>query len=324
MSSLSTTRQALVDVAQPASETLEGAGGRVIGIWARQLDNVREQIERAVTALTTSFGGIVERLDRTIGSSQSHSDRQAQDANRDADQAEEFLGEVINALRTMQASRNALTEEINAIVSRTAELQKMAESVRQIAFQTNMLSVNAAIQAAHAGDAGKGFAVVAHEVRLLSAASRETGQNINQRVGDINAALLKIAERNRSVAGLDHEAIQKSEQNIRAVMQRQRERMESAAQAAQSVRNDSAQIRDEVEASLVQLQFQDRVSQILAQLTHTMRQFSTMDAAAAATGSSSSDAQLEQMAATYTTDEQRRIHDGMDAAAVAPTAATFF
>lgn len=307
-----------------AAVNATGIDAAAVGIWARQTDNVIEQIERAVNGLTRGFGGIVERLDRMIDRSRSQSELQETAASQDAAQAERNLGEVIEALRAMQESRASLTDEINAIASRTDELRKMAEAVRQIAFQTNMLALNAAIEAAHAGEAGKGFAVVAHEVRLLSAASRETGQSINQRIAVIAEALTQIATRNRSVAGADTEALRRAEQNIVEVLQRQRERYQESAKAAESVRDDSAAIRSEVEDSLVQLQFQDRVTQILGQMSKAMEQAVSGRELPGDAPSGAAGTQLRSMNASYTTDEQRRIHVGLEAGAASPGQATFF
>ena len=296
------------------TEVESSSANPVAGIWARQLDNVREQVETAITALTSSFSGVVGRLDKTINESQRHSNEQSTGASQDTAEAERCLTAVIDALRSIQQSRQALNDEIGNIVSHIAELQKMADDVRQLAFQTNMLSLNAAIEAAHAGEAGRGFAVVAQEVRVLSAASRETGNKIDERVSAINQSLKSIAARNQSVSEVDRGAVQASEQNIAAVLKRQRERLEDSARAAECVRKDSVATRNDVEDSLVQLQFQDRVSQILTQLSATMR----------ASDALTSDVQLEAMKSQYTTDEQRRIHEGLEAEAVAPQSATFF
>jgi methyl-accepting chemotaxis protein len=308
-----TTRSATAVNARQ-TEVESPSANPVAGIWARQLDNVRGQVEGAITALTQSFSGIVERLDKTIDESQRHSNEQSTGATQDTAEAERCLTAVIEALRGIQDSRQALNEEIGNIVSHIAELQKMADDVRQLAFQTNMLSLNAAIEAAHAGEAGRGFAVVAQEVRVLSAASRDTGNKIDERVSAINQSLKSIAVRNQSVSEIDRGAVQASEQNIAAVLRRQRERLEDSARAAEGVRRDSVATRNDVEDSLVQLQFQDRVSQILTQLSATMR----------ASDALTSDVQLEAMKSQYTTDEQRRIHEGLEAEAVAPQSATFF
>jgi len=297
-----------------------------LSIWARQIENARQQTETAITDLTMRFGDIVQKMDAGIDRSRQESDAHASEVELDGRQAEQYLNQVITALREIQHSRDVLTAEISSIVSYTAELQKMAEDVKMIAFQTNMLSLNAAIEAAHAGESGKGFAVVAHEVQMLSKASRDTGQNINERIKAITTTLRKIDEHNKSVSGVDAEAIRTSEESIRNVLDRQRERAAQSAAAAHAARTENNTIKSDVEDALVQLQFQDRVSQILSQIV------GAMEKAEAPGNPASRDAtivdlearRLEQMASSYTTDEQRRIHAGLEAGAVTPGEATFF
>lgn len=299
----------------PAGVAIDApASSRVSTLWARQLENVREQIETAINGLTTSFAGIVERLDRSINESQRHSDEQSNGATADFAAAERDLGAVVGALRAIQQGRQALAQEIDFITSQTTELQKMADAVRTLALQTNMLSLNAAIEAAHAGDAGRGFAVVAKEVRELSAASRETGNRITERVDAINKSLAAIASSNRRVAEFDRETVESTERNVNAVLSRQRQRLDDFSNASAAVRRDSVATRGDVEDSLVQLQFQDRVCQILDQMSRAMRDGEH----------DLGDAQLERLKSSYTTQEQHLIHAGGEAAAPEPQAATFF
>ncbi|MGC3980657.1 MAG: methyl-accepting chemotaxis protein [Steroidobacteraceae bacterium] len=293
----------------------------VLNIWSKQIDNVRQQTETAVVELATKFGGIVEKLDNGITGSQHESEVQARDAAADGEQAETNLNQVIVALREIQRSRAMLAEEISAIASYTGELQKMAEAVKMIAFQTNMLSLNAAIEAAHAGESGKGFAVVAHEVRNLSQASRDTGQNIDKRITAINETINKIVEHNKSVSGYDQEAIQRSEESIRRVLERQRQRVGQFAAAVDNSRAASIELKQEVEDALVQLQFQDRVSQILAQVSQAMIQ---SDGPQHPGVVDLGQKRLDKLATAYTTDEQRRIHAGLEAEAVKPREVSFF
>jgi methyl-accepting chemotaxis protein len=201
----------------------------------------------------------------------------------------------------------------------------MADEVGVIAFKTNLLALNAAIEAAHAGESGRGFAVVAHEVRALSDASRQTGRLITDKVGSISATLEKIAATNESIAAEDDDAIATAETRIREVLTRFRSRTQAMANAVDQANRQSGDIKEEVAHSLVQLQFQDRVSQILAHVSTSMRQLGTADATSGGAHSEElARRSLETMAASYTTDEQRRIHDGLDAKAVEPQQVTFF
>ena len=134
--------------------------------------------------------------------------------------ASAILAQVIEALRLIQQSRDALAEDIRALVKHTDELRQMSSDVESIAFQTNMLALNAAIEAAHAGEAGKGFAVVAHEVRALSEAARTTGKRITGTVGIISNSLLEIGAKNEKVSSRDQQAVADSQEHIRTVLER--------------------------------------------------------------------------------------------------------
>lgn len=307
--------QSAMEAPDTSDPTRDSSGA--LTIWARQIENARQQTEDAIVRLSGLFGDIVSKLDRSIAASQRQSDSQAGEARQDGEQAQARLSQVIADLKDAQKSRDVLNKEIAAIVAFTDDLSKMAEEVKVIAFQTNMLSLNAAIEAAHAGSSGNGFAVVAQEVRQLSTASRNTGQNINARIASINEALHKIAAHNQAVSGSDREIIQRSEENIQAVLERQRERIAQFITSADGTRRENSQIKENIEDALVQLQFQDRVSQILTQLTSAMQAADQLSGDLAATN-------LDELTQTYTTDEQRRIHAGQEAAAVAPQEVTFF
>jgi len=280
-------------------------------------------MEEAVVDLTTRFGGIVSRLDSALlRDGLGEGDGIANDAK----QGQQDLLLVINALKAIQQSRQALANDIRSVVTYTTELRKMADEVGMIAFNTNMLALNAAIEAAHAGESGRGFAVVAHEVRALSDASRQTGKMITEKAGLISETLDRIAQSNESIALEDNQAIVNSEAKISAVLARFSNRTAVMADAMHCAHQQSSEIKEEVAGSLVQLQFQDRVSQIMTQVCSSMQQFQA-DPQAAATGESHdeiSQRRLEKMAESYTTEEQRRIHQGLEAQAVAPQEVTFF
>jgi len=302
----------------------QGACLQTLPIWAKQIETSRQQTEAAVIELTNRFGGIVQRLDTALGSYQKTAG--AHDATSAAKEGERDLAQVIDALRTILQSRDSLAEEIRGLATYTDELQKMASEVESIAFQTNMLALNAAIEAAHAGDVGKGFAVVAAEVRALSTAARTTGKRITEKVGLINSALANIGTTNEHVSRRDSQAVEDSQKHIRAVLTRFRQGTERLTRIAQESSEESAAIKSEVCESLVQLQFQDRVSQILSQVVSSMKQLAQarLEAPPGVDVEDEIRAQVERMASSYTTDEQRRNHLGGTTQSSAHQDVTFF
>ena len=292
-------------------------------IWAKNVETARQQTEDAIVALTARFSGIVQRLSAALGH-----DAGGYDVAADARQSERDLQLVMNALRTIQKSRDELAHEIRGLAAYTEELRHMATEVESIAFQTNMLALNAAIEAAHAGEMGKGFAVVAHEVRSLSNAARETGKRITQKVGTIGDALHKIGETNEQVTERDQRDMEQSESHIRAVLSRFTQSTTQLAETAQRSREQSRAIKDEIGESLVRLQFADRVSQIQAQVVSSLDRVGEWGGEAVPEVDPESLERAREELGTlmggYTTDEQRRNHQGLEAQSVAPQAATFF
>lgn len=292
-------------------------------IWARQIETARQQTEDAIISLTARFDGIAQRLDTALGTTERSGGPHAISA--DAEQAEQDLGYVMDALKAIQRSRDALANDIRGLVAHTRALQEMSSEVESIAFKTNILALNAAIEAAHSGAAGKGFAVVAQEVRSLSSAARDTGKRISDTVNIINRSLIDVGSTNESVSARDQKSVEESEVHIRTVLERFRERTGLLAETAERSRSESSLIKQEVCESLVQLQFQDRTSQILSQVINAMnslpRNRDTTDAAAPR---QSVQAHLDIMARGYTTEEQRVNHTGGPTPVAAPADVTFF
>jgi methyl-accepting chemotaxis protein len=227
----------------------------LLPIWGQQIETSRRQTEAAITALSERFTAIAERIDTTLESRGGQSS--APSLQPQLQQSEAELSQVIDTLKAIQLSRSQLAQEIRGLSQYTEELHKMASEVDLIGFRTNMLSLNAAIEAAHAGESGKGFAVVAQEVRSLSSAARETGKMIIKKVGMINEALARIGMTSEEVAARDEAAVQQSDGLIRSVLTR--------------FETSSSRIKSEIAESLLQLQLQDPVGQALSQVVTSMR-----------------------------------------------------
>jgi methyl-accepting chemotaxis protein len=303
---------------------------QTLPIMARQVENARDQTEQAIVALTTRFRGLVSSLDNAVAASEEVSGDGGRELRSTMEDGKRQLLTVIEALTVIQDGRATLIEEIRALGGYTSELSKLATAVEQIAFNTNILSLNAAIEAAHAsGDAGRGFAVVAQEVRQQASASRNTGKEIGKMIDHINQSLKNILGANERVTERDASAVKDSEDSINKVLEHFGGMTGRLLTSANEFRRESAVIKDEIMEAMVQLQFQDRVSQILTHVVQTIDDLPVL-AATLSDSDTSTDARaaareyLEEKAQGYTTEEQRRLHNGEAAGATEPQAAEFF
>jgi methyl-accepting chemotaxis protein len=204
----------------------------------------------------------------------------------------------------------------------------MALEVAAIASQTNLLALNAAIEAARAGEAGRGFAVVADEVRKLSMLSSDTGKKMTEKVGVISEAIHSASRISEQSSESDSEAVGRSEQTIHAVLARFGEVTARLAGSSEMLQGESNGIRKEIEEMLVSLQFQDRVSQILSHVRSSLGRLSDHldECAGAPRDKCAMDAHvwLSEMELNYAMEEQRLDHRGQQAASSSAQEITFF
>ncbi|MGC4077872.1 MAG: methyl-accepting chemotaxis protein [Rubrivivax sp.] len=237
-------------------------------LWAAHVEGARSQTEAAVCALTERFGGIVSRLDTALAAAGSGGDHGAGEVQvRSRHDLEGILG----SLRRATGGNSELRQAVQQLVPFVAELREMATEVSAIASKTNLLAINAAIEAAHAGPEGRGFGVLAQEVRKLSAQSASTGERMARDVDAISGAILKACGDARESEATEAEMLSASGDAIQRVLADFEGVTRSLEDAAARLQADSQGIQAEVVESLVQLQFQDRVSQRLSHVRDSLQ-----------------------------------------------------
>jgi methyl-accepting chemotaxis protein len=262
------TREARVHAANAAFvASTDHLGSDVLPVWAAHIESSREQMETAVAALAQRFAAIVDRLDQTARASGQDGDQGLAAAFTHS--REELQG-VLESLRSAMASNAAMHAEVQSLGRFVSELQQMAAEVADIAQQTNLLAINAAIEAAHAGAEGRGFAVLAQEVRKLSGLSGATGQRMAEKVAVIGEAIRVARQAAQVSAEREAASAQASEGAINGVLERFRGVTEGMEAAATVLKQENAGIQMEIVESLVQLQFQDRVSQRMSHVRHNI------------------------------------------------------
>ena len=304
---------------------------QITPLWTQHINTARSQTEEAIGTLSNQFSDLSARLASAVEASREASPGGGGGLSSVLVESEQSLKVILSSLDTALHAKDKLLGEIGNLAQFTDELHRMGADVSEIAQQTNLLALNAAIEAARAGEAGRGFAVVADEVRKLSTLSGETGKRITQKVGAVAEAMTSTLELAGQYGQQDTLVMTSSEQTIGQVIERFEAMMQDLNASSMRLEQESETVRSEISQVLVALQFQDRVSQILDQVTQDISRLNqrvTEDVAARSSGREPSVVDVEQwlhdMEKSYTTLEQRMAHGGVKAGAPAKSEITFF
>jgi methyl-accepting chemotaxis protein len=288
----------------------------VLPVWKQHVESVKSQTEQAITDLVTNFSSISEQFE-LAGFTGANSGHTVDEASLTLlTLCERQLQPVIASMHGLMDSKGALASSVHDLAQATLELQNMASGVSQIAAQTNMLAINAAIEAARAGDTGRGFAVIAKEIRSLSDISAKTGKQITDRMAQVTKIMKTTVDAAARAAVNDKSAIELSGTVVEDVLGHVRE----LSVKAEKMRGQGNIIRGDIEGLLVSLQFQDRVSQIITVIDNDIErmQHAVEDGEAIP----EADEWLHELQRGYTMDDQRRVQAPATAAvAKSPAAA---
>ncbi|MDH5300949.1 MAG: methyl-accepting chemotaxis protein [Gammaproteobacteria bacterium] len=292
--------------AEKSQEVVKEFLDQVLPILCRNIESARDLTETSVKDLSECFSVILMRINQTMSES-SVKNSGADTLTALLTSSQDRLGVVVANLEMLTKANEPILEKVRTLVEYTDELKTMAAEVGAIASQTNLLALNASIEAARAGQAGRGFAVVAGEVRELSIMSGKTGKQIGEKVERISESIsstLEVAENsNREKDKL----VIGSEGAIEMVLEEIKESFDAMSQTNALLKEESKAMAKDISNILVDLQFQDRTSQVLRQVMESMdyvreRVVNNADAM------NSISEEVEKIAKGYTTEEQRRNH----------------
>ncbi|GAC1035725.1 methyl-accepting chemotaxis protein [Pseudomonas sp. No.117] len=147
---------------------------------AQGLQQQHNEIEQAATAVT-EMSQAVEEVAGNAGSTSSESRQAAQTAV----QGQRQLGDTLDAIEALTEQVLSASRQARDLETQTRGISQVLDVIHSVAEQTNLLALNAAIEAARAGEAGRGFAVVADEVRALAQRTGDSTREIEKMISSI-------------------------------------------------------------------------------------------------------------------------------------------
>ncbi len=211
-------RNSLVTILASMNKTISGfrAAAARLAQMAEELSGQSGQLHQASLEQNQATEVLVDEV--------THVKEQLAGVIKSSDQTHTMTGEITRKVQEANMQMDALSNAMNNISSNAQEITSIAIAIDNIAFQTNILALNASVEAARAGSAGRGFAIVAEEVKELAGKSAQAAKSAVDIVTNTKAVIQEGVELNASTAeslqaiyGVSTEISEISDQLVAAV-----------------------------------------------------------------------------------------------------------
>lgn len=253
--------------------------------YGAQISAMRDEVSRIQGLFSEAIGGLIESFERInelvqrqqLLGLQVASGASADEGGGAVSHFEQFAASTSETLRkfvdsVVENSRLAMTlvEMTDQITGQMREVRGMLGEIEGISKQTNLLALNAAIEAARAGEAGRGFAVVADEVRDLSGRTAHFSQQIRASLTNMQGSMAATENAINQMAAQDMTFALTSKDDVESAMVGIEDMNRRTSQTVTELRDIADQVQSRVNQLVVSLQFQDVVTQLLAQVNHRL------------------------------------------------------
>ncbi len=238
--------------------------------------NVHRVVEQSVGSLATSFQGLSGRaqeqqdvmhgLISAVSGVAIEGDEDKVTIGQFADEVGRILDDYVDLFVDVSDKSVSAVHNIQDMVKHFDSMFLLINDIRGIADQTNLLALNAAIEAARAGEAGRGFAVVADEVRKLSQDSSKLNDQIREKAEGAKSTITRVEGVVGEIASLDMNIAIDAKGHLDGMSKQLESVNQEVSRSVEQMANSSAKVQEDVNNAITALQFADIVSQEISQL----------------------------------------------------------
>ncbi|MRR51775.1 MAG: chemotaxis protein [Rhodocyclaceae bacterium] len=252
-----------------------------------EISRVQSLLAGAIAQLTDSFQGMHDHTEAqralSLEVTSGGHDASAMEFSAFVENTSHVMQRVVDSVVANSKLGMELVDLTDGIAQRTRDVQSILSEIGAIAKQTNLLALNAAIEAARAGEAGRGFAVVADEVRDLSARTTQFSQQISNLMQSMQVSVGQTETAIQRMASQDMTFALESKQQVADIISSMEGQNNQRLEAIGKLGAGAGDMEVLVQKAITALQFQDMVSQLadhvvkrIGALEGVMRQLSAL------------------------------------------------